>query len=245
MQTNPPEPRSQTHRSRDIAIELEQATLAGSLTIPEAARGLVVFAHGSGSGRHSPRNRAVAAQLNSAGLATLLLDLLTAAEEARDSVTAELRFDIPLLTERVLSAVNWAAGQPEISALPIGLFGASTGGAAALATAAESSAVRAVVLRGGRPDLAGPALARVRAPTLMIVGGEDPLVLELNREACARMRAACRLHIIRGATHLFEEPGALAEVGRLASEWFRRHLPGETGDGLSEDSTGRPTGPRS
>jgi putative phosphoribosyl transferase len=245
MQTNPPGRPSETHRSRDIAIELGHATLSGSLTIPAGARGLVIFAHGSGSGRHSPRNRAVAAQLNSAGLATLLLDLLTTAEEARDSVTAELRFDIPLLTERVLSAVRWAAGQPEISALPNGLFGASTGGAAALAAAAVSPAVRAVVLRGGRPDLAGPALARVEVPTLMIVGGEDPLVLELNRQACARMRAKCQIHIIPGATHLFEEPGALAEVGRLASEWFGRYLPGTIGNGLFEDSTGRPTAPGS
>jgi dienelactone hydrolase len=224
MQQNPPGPRSQAYRARDVEIVAGQATLAGSLTIPEDPRGLVVFAHGSGSGRHSPRNRAVAAQLNNAGLGTLLLDLLTPAEEARDSVTAELRFDIPLLTGRVLSAVNWAARQPETSALPIGLFGASTGGAAALAAGAESAAVRAVVLRGGRPDLAGRALDRARAPTLMIVGGEDPVVLQLNRQACERMRAECRVHIIPGATHLFEEPGALEEVGRLASDWFRRYL---------------------
>ena len=211
--------------TRDIAIEIAQATLAGALTIPEKARGLVIFAHGSGSGRHSPRNRAVAERLNTAALGTLLLDLLTPSEEAVDSRTAQLRFDIPLLTERVRAAVGWAGRQPEIAALPVGLFGASTGGAAALAAAADAPTVRALVLRGGRPDLAGEALARVRAPTLMIVGGEDPVVLGLNREACARMTSECRVHVIPGATHLFEEPGALEEVSRLAGEWFTRYLP--------------------
>lgn len=210
--------------SRDVAIEIGQATIAGSLTIPEGANGLVVFAHGSGSGRHSPRNRAVAARLNAAALGTLLLDLLTPAEDAVDRRTAELRFDIPLLTERVRAAVDWAARQPEIAALPVGLFGASTGGAAALAAAEDSPAVRAIVLRGGRPDLAGQALERVRAPTLMIVGGEDTVVLVLNRQACARMTTECRVHVIPGATHIFEEPGALEEVSRLASDWFTRYL---------------------
>jgi len=209
---------------RDVTVEIEDASLAGSLTMPEAARGLVIFAHGSGSGRHSPRNREVAARLNAATLGTLLLDLLTPAEEAVDRRTAELRFDIPLLTGRVRAAVDWASREPEIAAPPIGLFGASTGGAAALAAAAEASTVFALVLRGGRPDLAGPALAEVRAPTLMIVGGEDRVVLDLNRQACARMRADCRVHVIPGATHLFEEPGALAEVSRLARDWFTRYL---------------------
>lgn len=210
---------------RDVTIEIEDASLAGSLTMPEAARGLVIFAHGSGSGRHSPRNREVAARLNAAALGTLLLDLLTPAEEAVDRRTAQLRFDIPLLTGRVRAAVDWASREPEIAALPIGLFGASTGGAAALAAAAEASAVFALVLRGGRPDLAGQALAEVRAPTLMIVGGEDRVVLDLNSQACAQMRAECRVHVILGATHLFEEPGALAEVSSLAGEWFTRYLP--------------------
>lgn len=211
-------------RSRDVVIDSGQASLAGTLTIPEAARGLVIFAHGSGSGRHSPRNRAVAAQLNAAALGTLLLDLLTPAEDALDRRTAGLRFDIPLLTERTRAAVEWAVRQRETASLPIGLFGASTGGAAALAAAADSPAVGAVVLRGGRPDLAGQALTRVRAPTLMIVGGDDPVVLTINRRACALMAAECRLHVVAGATHLFEEPGALEEVGRLASEWFTRYL---------------------
>jgi putative phosphoribosyl transferase len=214
----------QTSSTRDIAIELEGSSLAGSLTIPKQPRGLVVFAHGSGSGRHSPRNRAVAAQLNAATLATLLLDLLTAEEEARDQHTAELRFDIGLLTGRLLAAVEWATRQPETAELPIGLFGASTGGAAALAAAANSPAVRAIVVRGGRPDLAGQALNRVRVPTLMVVGGADTVVLALNRQACALMKAECRVHVIPGATHLFEEPGALDQVGQLAAEWFTRYL---------------------
>ena len=210
---------------RDVAIEIGRSSLAGSLTVPEAARGLVIFAHGSGSGRHSPRNRAVAAQLNVAALGTLLLDLLTPEEEARDRQTAELRFDIPLLTARLRAALDWAGRQPETAALHVGLFGASTGGAAALAVAADSPAVRAVVLRGGRPDLAGRALTRVEAPTLMIVGGADRQVLALNRQACALMAGECRVHVIPGATHLFEEPGALEEVGRLASTWFTHYLP--------------------
>jgi len=211
--------------TRDVAIEIGQTSLAGSLTVPEKARGLVIFAHGSGSGRHSPRNRAVAKRLNTAAQGTLLLDLLTPSEEAVDRRTAQLRFDIPLLTERVRAAVDWAGRRPEIAALPIGLFGASTGGAAALAAAAHAPTVRALVLRGGRPDLAGGGLAKVTAPTLMIVGGEDPVVLVLNRQACAQMTTECRVHVIPGATHLFEEPGALEEVSRLAAEWFTQYLP--------------------
>src|SRR5262249_49827301 len=166
---------------RDVTVEIEDASLAGSLTMPEAARGLVIFAHGSGSGRHSPRNREVAARLNAATLGTLLLHLLTPAEEAVDRPTAEPRLHIPLLTGRVGAAGEWLPREPEVAAPPMGLCGASTGGAAALAAAAEASAVFALVLRGGRPDLAGPALAEVRAPTLMIVGGEDRVVLDLNR----------------------------------------------------------------
>jgi putative phosphoribosyl transferase len=217
----------QRSSSRSVDIELQAASLAGSLTIPQQARGLVVFAHGSGSGRHSPRNLAVAARLNAGGLATLLLDLLTVDEEAQDRHTAHLRFDIGLLTERLLAAVDWARQQPDTADLPVGLFGASTGGAAALAAAAASPAVRAAVLRGARPDLAGRALTRVTAPTLMIVGGEDPLVLALNRQACAVLSAECRVHVIPGATHLFEEPGALEQVGELAADWFTRHISGD------------------
>ncbi len=207
-----------------MVIEIGRDSLGGTLSVPAKAGGLVIFAHGTGRGRHSPRNRAVAAELNRAALSTLLLDLLTSEEEARDRRTAALRFDIGLLRERVLDAVDWAGGQPEIAALPIGLFGASTGGAAALAAAANSPAVRAVVLRGGRPDLAGEAQASVRAPTLMIVSGEDRVVLERNREACTAMTAECRVDVIPGATHLFEEPGALEQVSRLAGDWFTRHL---------------------
>lgn len=223
--------------NRDVAIEVGPARLVGTLSVPPQAGGLVTFAHGSGSGRHSPRNRAVAARLNEAGLGTLLLDLLTPDEESRDIHTAQLRFDIRLLTRRLAAAVEWATRQPETARLPVGLFGASTGGAAALATAADAPAVGAVVLRGARPDLAPDALSRVTAPTLMIVGGDDPLVLELNRRACAQMRAECRLEVIPGATHLFEEPGALDEVGRLATEWFTRHL---TGKPQSTESGARP-----
>ena len=211
---------------REVVISADGVELAGTLTIPEAATGLVVFAHGSGSSRHSPRNQAVAVRLNGAGLATLLLDLLTTEEDVRDQVTAELRFDIPLLAGRVEAAVRWAARDPGTATLPAGLFGASTGGAAALVAAARLPDVLAVVIRGGRPDLAGPALGRVRAPTLMIVGGRDEVVLRLNRHACAQMAAHCRVVVVPGATHLFEEPGALEEVSRLASDWFLQHLAG-------------------
>jgi dienelactone hydrolase len=197
--------------------------------MPRNAVGLVIFAHGSGSSRHSPRNRAVASRLNAAGLATLLLDLLTAEEDTYDRITAQLRFDIALLTERLDAAMRWASQQGATAPLPVGLFGASTGGAAALAAAADHPEVRAVVVRGGRPDLAGDALRKVRAPTLMIVGGNDPVVLDLNRRACAVMTAGCRLVVIPGATHLFEEPGALEEVSRLAVDWFLEHLPTERG----------------
>jgi putative phosphoribosyl transferase len=215
--------------SRDVGIPVDGNRIAGSLAVPEQARGVVVFAHGSGSGRHSPRNRTVAAHLNTVSLATLLLDLLTMEEERRDARTAELRFDIPLLTRRLRAAVDFATRQPGTTGLPPGLFGASTGGAAALAAAADLPAVRAIVLRGARPDLAGPALTRVAAPTLMIVGGADPEVGMLNRRACAAMVAKCSVVIIPGATHLFEEPGALEEVARLGADWFLRHLPETTG----------------
>ncbi len=201
--------------------------LEGDLVVPDAARGLVIFAHGSGSSRHSARNRHVAAALQERGLATLLLDLLTLGEEPdRRNV-----FDIELLAGRLLAATRWAAAEPSTAALTVGYFGASTGGGAALVAAAQApDAVRTVVSRGGRPDLAGPWLERVRAPVLLVVGGADRVVLELNREAAARLGGPCRLTVVRGATHLFEEPGALDAVAELAGSWFAEHLgpPGAT-----------------
>jgi putative phosphoribosyl transferase len=183
-----------------------------------------VFAHGSGSGRFSPRNRAVAGVLVAAGLATLLMDLLTAEEEAEDVRTARLRFDIPLLAERVVYAIDWLSSEAILSALPVGCFGASTGAAAALIAAAERPGrVAAVVSRGGRPDLAGDALPRVQAPTLLIVGGRDAEVIRLNQKAQSLL-GRVRLEIVPGATHLFEEPGALEQVAMLAREWFLRYL---------------------
>jgi dienelactone hydrolase len=215
---------------RAVQITVGPVMLDGEVSIPHEARGLVVFAHGSGSSRHSPRNHAVASVLRDGGLATLLFDLLTPAEEAMDLHTAHLRFDIGLLARRLVGATDWLAQQPETAALRVGYFGASTGGGAALVAAAERPAtVGAVVSRGGRPDLAGAALARVRAPTLLIVGGRDPQVITLNRQAHAHLQTETRLEIIPGATHLFEEPGALEEVARLAQHWFLRHL--RPGDG--------------
>ncbi|HEY3171319.1 MAG TPA: alpha/beta fold hydrolase [Thermoanaerobaculia bacterium] len=199
--------------------------LEGNLAIPPRASGVVMFAHGSGSSRHSPRNRAVARALNDGGLATLLVDLLTPGEESVDEQTGHLRFDIDLLADRLVEAADWLTANEETRSLPIGLFGASTGGGAALVAAAQRpNTVRAVVSRGGRPDLAGPALSRVRVPTLLIVGGRDQVVIDLNREAFARLRCEKKLEIVPGATHLFEEPGALEEVARLARDWFRRYL---------------------
>jgi putative phosphoribosyl transferase len=219
-------------QERDVEVTARGATLAGTLTLPTAARGVVVFAHGSGSGRFSPRNRAVAGVLVEAGLATLLMDLLTADEEAEDMRTGHLRFDIPLLADRVVSAVDWLSSQPTIAALPVGCFGASTGAAAALVTAAERpQRVRAVVSRGGRPDLAGDALRRVEAPTLLIVGGRDTVVIQLNRQAQAVLRGESKLVIVPGASHLFEEPGALEQVAALARDWLLRYLAGGEGVG--------------
>jgi dienelactone hydrolase len=201
------------------------ALIDGDLTIPDRAFGLVVFAHGSGSSRFSRRNRAVAQTLQDGGLATLLLDLLTRDEEAIDLQTREYRFDIDRLGHRVVAAIDWASGESGVSGLPVGCFGASTGAAAALIAAAERpDVVQAVISRGGRPDLAGDALPRVAAPTLLIVGGADEPVIELNRQAMRLMRAPVALEIVPGATHLFEEPGTLEEVARLALEWCRRHL---------------------
>jgi putative phosphoribosyl transferase len=210
---------------RLVHITAGRATLEGDLNIPEGASGIVLFAHGSGSSRHSPRNRHVAQLLNQAQLATLLVDLLTAEEEAIDLRTAQLRFDIGLLAARLAGVTDWLVQYPHTRLLRIGYFGASTGGAAALVAAAERpAAIGAVVSRGGRPDLAGPHLPRVRAPTLLIVGGNDFQVIELNRAAFARLRCEKELAIIPGATHLFEEPGALDQVAQLAREWFQRHL---------------------
>jgi dienelactone hydrolase len=208
-----------------VIVPVGGAALAGDLVVPDGARGVVLFAHGSGSSRHSSRNRMVAGGLNQAGYGTLLMDLLTADEERTDAATAELRFDIGMLTIRLTAAVDWLAAEPATSALPFGLFGASTGAAAALASAAGRPAeVRAVVSRGGRPDLAGPWLGQVRAPVLMIVGGRDAQVAEWNREASRKLAAPSEVRLVVGAGHLFEEPGALEQVTKLAAEWFRQHL---------------------
>jgi dienelactone hydrolase len=210
---------------RLVRIAAATVTLEGNLNLPDGARGIVLFAHGSGSSRHSPRNRYVAQLLNQARLATLLVDLLTAEEEAIDLRTAQLRFDIGLLATRLADVTDWLVQYPDTQALQIGYFGASTGAAAALVAAAERpSAVGAVVSRGGRPDLAGPYLPRIRAPTLLIVGGNDFQVIELNRAAFAQLYCEKELVIIPGATHLFEEPGALGKVAQLAREWFEQHL---------------------
>lgn len=208
---------------RSLALPVEGGELLGDLVVPQQARGLVVFAHGSGSSRHSPRNRWVAEQLRRARLGTVLIDLLTGAEDRADARTAELRFDIGLLAERVSAVLDHLAEQPG-GGLPLGLFGASTGAAAALGAAAERPrSVRAVVSRGGRPDLA-PELSAVRAPTLMLVGGEDHEVLELNRRAEQQLIAPREIRVVPGATHLFEEPGALDQVADAAADWFVRHL---------------------
>jgi predicted phosphoribosyltransferase/dienelactone hydrolase len=207
----------------EVTVDGSGARLPGTLTLPPGARGVVLFAHGSGSSRHSPRNRAVAEALQQAGLATLLFDLLTPAEEADRSLV----FDIPLLGGRLAAASAWLRRDPAgAPGLPVGYFGASTGAGAALWAAADDPGVAAVVSRGGRPDLAGPRLGEVAAPTLLIVGSRDPMVADLNREAQAAMRAECRLEVVAGATHLFEEPGTLDQVARLARDWFLHWMPG-------------------
>ncbi|MGZ4693114.1 MAG: phosphoribosyltransferase family protein [Acidimicrobiales bacterium] len=215
-------------RSEDVAVVAGPVTLAGHLEVPEQPIGIVVFAHGSGSSRHSPRNRYVASVLNEAGIGTLLFDLLTSAEELdRANV-----FDIELLARRLTDATTWLRGQPDVGHLPIGYFGASTGAGAALWAASEPDArIAAVVSRGGRPDLAGPRLSLVTAPTLLIVGGRDTVVIDLNREAAAELRGEKELTIVPGATHLFEEPGTLREAAEAARDWFVRHLPAGAGPG--------------
>ena len=209
----------------EVQIRSGRAVLSGNLNIPKDATALVFFAHGSGSSRHSPRNQFVARTLNEDGLATLLFDLLTPEEEATDMQTREHRFNIQLLTERLLHATKWAKQQEQTSHLRAGYFGSSTGAAAALVAAVDDPQdIGAVVSRGGRPDLADKALPKVQAPTLLIVGSNDNIVIELNGQARKRMRCEVKLEIIPGATHLFQEPGALEKVAQLASSWFSLHL---------------------
>jgi putative phosphoribosyl transferase len=225
---------------REVRVPAGPVELEGNLGVPEGARGIVLFAHGSGSGRMSPRNRYVARALREANLATLLVDLLTPDEEEEDLVTRRLRFDIGLLSGRLAGATDWLSENPDTRGLRVGYFGASTGaGAALVAAAGRPGAVGAVVSRGGRPDLAGEALSRVEAPTLLIVGGEDEPVIGMNREAMGKMSTDKELEIVPGASHLFEEPGKLEEVARLAAGWFTRYLgpasganAGQTGSGL-------------
>ena len=220
-------PRALNARETDVTVPAGGVTLDGSFALPDNAAGVILFAHGSGSSRHSPRNRYVAEELRFAGFGTLLLDLLTSAEEAIDEQTRELRFDIALLAERLVAAMGWLSNDDATRELPIGLFGASTGAAAALIAAAhEPRRVGGVVSRGGRPDLAGDALPNVQAPTLLIVGSRDEPVIELNERARIQMTAPVELVIVRRATHLFEEPGTLEEVARLSRDWFVRHLRG-------------------
>jgi putative phosphoribosyl transferase len=215
-----------TARAHDVQIPSGAATLEGELNVPVGAQGIVLFAHGSGSSRHSTRNQFVARTIREAGVGTLLFDLLTREEEAVDLRTRHLRFDIGMLARRLADATNWLKGESDLRHLRVGYFGASTGGGAALVAAAElGDGVGAVVSRGGRPDLAGSdALQRVKSPTLLIVGGYDEPVLKMNEEAYAWLRCEKELKIVPGATHLFEEPGTLEEVARLAAGWFQQHL---------------------
>jgi putative phosphoribosyl transferase len=216
---------AETVTPRPVRLDIGDVSLNGDLCLPAQAKGLVIFAHGSGSSRHSSRNRAVAEVFQHGRLATLLLDLLTEAEEKIDAVTSEFRFDIPLLASRVVGAVDWSQLHPQTSLLPLAIFGGSTGAAAALIAAAKRPAVvRAVVSRGGRPDLAEDALTRVTAPVLLIVGGHDDPVISLNRQAFAQLAGPKELQVVPGATHLFEEPGTLDQVAHLACDWFGDHL---------------------
>ncbi len=217
---------AEAQTEREIAIDIAGGgQLAGTLAVPDEATGMVLFAHGSGSSRHSPRNRAVAADLQQRGLGTLLIDLLTQAEDVADERTGQHRFDIGLLADRLLLATRWLDNESSTYDLALGYFGASTGAAAALAAASQMpDRVRAVVSRGGRPDLAGDALEQTQAPTLLIVGGRDQTVIELNQQAADRLTAPVHTEIVPGATHLFEEPGALEQVARLAADWFTTYL---------------------
>lgn len=234
--------RLQYATAETVRVSAGGAACEGELRVPELATGLVIFAHGSGSSRFSARNRTVAGVLEEAGFGTVLLDLLTPDEAAIDDITRKFRFDIDMLGRRVVAAADWAMGRRDLQRLPLAFFGASTGAAAALIAAAERPDVaRAVISRGGRPDLAGEALPRVHAPTLLIVGGNDEPVIDLNREAMAQMRALVHLEIVPGATHLFEEPGALEQVSRLAAGWCRRYLhpyPPEALDGVAPGEIG-------
>ncbi|MEE1670986.1 dienelactone hydrolase family protein [Streptomyces sp. NPDC003631] len=215
-----------------VMVPTEEAVLTGDLVVPGNVPAVILFAHGSGSSRLSVRNRAAAAELHKAGLGTLLLDLLSEREEREDAATARHRFDIPMLSRRLVAALEWLAQEPNTRNLPAGLFGASTGAAAALMAAAEQpERVYAVVSRGGRPDLAGDALERVTAPVLLVVGGADEAVLGLNREAAERLSAPHEIHVVPGATHLFPEPGALEEVAEVAGQWFLDHLEKARGHG--------------
>jgi putative phosphoribosyl transferase len=210
---------------RTVSIQAGTVTLEGTMGVPAGAQGIILFAHGSGSSRFSPRNRFVARVFRDAGLGTLLLDLLSPSEEDVDEVTRHYRFDIAMLADRLVGAIDWLQREPETSDLPVGLFGASTGGGAALVAAAKKpDRVNAIVSRGGRPDLAGDALPRVEAPTLLIVGGRDDVVISLNEQARRAMTGEVRLEIVPGATHLFEERGALEQVASLARDWFLSHL---------------------
>ncbi len=212
---------------RNLQIQVDDVSLEGNLAVPPGAEGVVIFVHGSGSSRYSPRNQYVAKTLNEGGLATLLFDLLTSDEEEADQVTRHLRFDIDLLARRTVGVTDWLSGQPQVRGLKVGYFGASTGAAAALIAAAERPQIaKAVVSRGGRPDLAGRALPRVSAPVLLLVGELDPVVIGLNRQALAELppETEKRFEIIPGATHLFEEPGTLEQAARRARGWFRQHL---------------------
>lgn len=211
----------------EMTLQLDSKRLGATLNVPGAAHGLVIFAHGSGSSRHSPRNRFVAESLNERGIATLLLDLLTEDEEELDRRTAALRFDVALLARRVDLATTWARERDELRILRVGYFGASTGAGAALLAAATRDDVDAIVSRGGRPDLAGDALRDVQAPTLLIVGERDPQVIDVNRRAASQLGAHCEIAIVPGATHLFEEPGTLEQVATLARDWFVRYLAAE------------------
>ena len=229
---------------REVSIDVEGATLEGTLVLPRGAEGLVLFAHGSGSSRHSPRNRYVAQVLQANGIATLLFDLLTRREESIDQYSGELRFDIPFLAKRLVDATKWIMTSPDTKDLKVGYFGASTGAGAALMAAAEfPNVISAVVSRGGRPDLAGDALELVQVPTLLIVGGDDEPVIGMNREALAKLKSPDKkLVIVPGATHLFEEPGTLEEVARVAAEWFSRHFKAAKKSQVQSASTAKGVG---